>query len=285
MATKCRVLQSGICDITCGYNANTHKGIDLVGVNASGQHILEWIVAHSAGTVVELRTNCKGYEGNGSYGNYVKVKHDDGYYTLYAHMAYGTVKVSKGQRVSKGQVLGYMGATGYAKGGHLHWEVRNPSDIRINPTPYLNADLPNTNKKVNVYYKVKTKENGWLPEVKNLDDYAGQGKNTIIGFMVKVDKGSIWYQAHVKNVGWLPRVTGYDTRNFQNGWAGDDRPIDCVRIYYTTPPEVIKASGYKQAKYRINNLPWQIDDKKGKGLDGYAGNMGQNAYKLEITIE
>lgn len=277
MAVKCRVLQGGYCEITQSYS-KSHQGIDLVGKG----YTLCNIVAHSAGTVVELRTNCKGYEGNGSYGNYVKLKHDDGYYTLYAHMAYGTVKVSKGQRVGKGQVLGYMGATGYANGGHLHWEVRNTQDSRINPTPYLDADLPGTGSQVDVYYRVKTKENGWLDEVKNLNDYAGLGKNTIIGFMVKVNKGSIWYQAHVKGVGWLPRVTGYDIKNFTNGWAGDDRPIDCVRIYYDTPSYI---RPFKKAKYRINNLPWQYDDEKGKGQDGYAGNMGQNAYKLEIIIE
>ena len=285
MARKCRVLQSGVCDVTCWYGQDGHKGIDLVNVNSQGTHILGWIVAHSEGEVVSLRTDCKGWEGNGSYGNYVKLRHNDGYYTLYAHIAYGTIKVKKGQHVSKGQVLGYMGATGFADGGHLHWEVRNTSDSRIDPTPYLDKDLPNNDKLINVYYRVKTKENGWLDEVKNLNDYAGLGKNTIIGFMVKVDKGNVWYQAHIKNVGWLPRVTGYDKNNFENGWAGDDRPIDCVRIYYTTPDDIIKKYGYKQAKYRINNLPWQIDDKVGRGYDGYAGNMGENAYKLEIIIE
>jgi hypothetical protein len=100
--------------------------------------------------------------------------------------------------------------------------------------------------------------------------------------MVKVDKGSVWYQAHVKGVGWLPRVTGYNINDFNNGWAGDNRIIDCVRVYYNTPNYI---RPFKKAKYRINNLPWQYDDEKGKGQDGYAGNMGQNAFKLEIVIE
>ena len=64
MATKCRVLQSGVCDITCWYSQN-HKGLDLVNVDSQGKHILGWIVAHSSGTVVALRTDCKGKEGNG----------------------------------------------------------------------------------------------------------------------------------------------------------------------------------------------------------------------------
>ena len=138
---KCRVLESGMCIITQNYKKSVHDGVDLVNTNSKGDHILGWEVAHSAGTVVSYRNNCTGFE-KGSYGNYVKLKHDDGYYTLYAHMAYNTVKVKTGDKVKKGQVLGYMGNTGYSFGGHLHFEVRTPSDVRIDPTPYLDKDLP-----------------------------------------------------------------------------------------------------------------------------------------------
>lgn len=135
---KCRILQSGNCEITQDYKGNNiHGGIDIVNEG----YTLGNIVAHTEGQVVEVRNNCKGFESGGSYGNYVKIKHKNGYYTLYAHMGYGTVKVSKGQNVSKGQLLGYMGATGTAYGGHLHFEVRNTSDVRINPTEYLDKDL------------------------------------------------------------------------------------------------------------------------------------------------
>jgi len=281
MARKCRVLQTGQCEITQWYS-DKHRGVDLVGAN----YTLANIVAHSDGVVVSYRNNCTGFEGNGSYGNYVKLKHDDGYYTLYAHMKYGTVNVKVGQKIKKSEYLGGMGATGEAYGAHLHFEVRNQYDTKIDPIPYLDADLPEVSQQVNVYYRVKTRENGWLDEVKNLDDYAGLGKNSIIDFMVKVDKGSVWYQAHVKGKGWLSKVTGYNMNDYYNGYAGDDKnPIDCVRIYYNTPQEIVKTSGYKQAKYRINNLPWQIDDETSKGQDGYAGNMGQDAYKLEIIIK
>lgn len=138
---KCRVLESGMCIITQDYKKGVHDGVDLVNTNSRGDHILGWEVAHSAGTVVGYRNNCTGFE-KGSYGNYVKIKHDNGYYTLYGHMAYNTVKVKTGDKVKKGQVLGYMGNTGYSFGGHLHFEVRTPSDVRIDPTPYLDKDLP-----------------------------------------------------------------------------------------------------------------------------------------------
>lgn len=139
MSLKNRVLESGLLEITQEYKQDIHNGIDVVNQN----YTLGNIVAHSDGIVVGCRNNCNGFE-NGSYGNYVKIKHDNGYYTLYGHMAYNTVRVSVGQRVSKGQVLGYMGNTGMSYGGHLHFEVRTPSDVRINPTEYLNADLPNS---------------------------------------------------------------------------------------------------------------------------------------------
>ena len=147
---KCRVLESGMCIITQGYKKGVHDGVDLVNTNSKGDHILGWEVAHSDGVVVSTRNNCTGFE-KGSYGNYVKLRHDDGYYTLYAHMAYNTVKVKVGDKVKKGQVLGYMGNTGYSFGGHLHFEVRNSSDIRIDPTPYLDKDLPSNNEFIKGY--------------------------------------------------------------------------------------------------------------------------------------
>ena len=125
-----------------------HSGVDLTGFNGS-YNILDWIVAHSAGTVVDLRLNCTGFE-EGSYGNYVLLKHSNGYFTMYAHLAYGFVKVKLGQTVKKGEVLGYMDNTGTSYGGHLHWEVRTPAGEMIDPEPYLNADLPGMLQPLNI---------------------------------------------------------------------------------------------------------------------------------------
>ena len=127
--------------VTQGYKAGVHNGIDLVGTRRT----LDYIVAHSEGTVVAVRSTYKTTDKTGSsYGNYVKIRHNNGYYTLYAHLKYGSVAVKLGQKVSKGQVIGYMGATGRATGAHLHFEVRNSSDKFINPSSYTNADLPST---------------------------------------------------------------------------------------------------------------------------------------------
>ena len=137
MALKCRVIEGGLCELTQEYKPGIHYGIDVVGEG----YTLAWETAHSDGTVVGVRNDCNWFE-SGSYGNYVKIKHDNGYYTLYGHIAYGTVKVNVGDRVSRGQVIGYLGNTGESYGAHLHWEVRDKDDVKIDPTPYLDADLP-----------------------------------------------------------------------------------------------------------------------------------------------
>lgn len=137
MARKCKVLEGGLCEVTQDYKKGVHNGIDLVGAG----YTLAWEVAHSDGTVVATRNDCNWFE-DGSYGNYVKIKHDDGYYTLYAHGAYNTVQVKVGARVKRGERIMYMGNTGMSYGAHLHFEVRNPSDTRIDPTYYVNGDLP-----------------------------------------------------------------------------------------------------------------------------------------------
>lgn len=137
MSVKSREIEGGWCEVTQQYKKGVHNGIDLVGPG----YTLAWEVAHSDGVVVALRNDCNSFE-SGSYGNYVKIKHDDGFYTLYAHGAYNTVQVKVGDRVKRGQRLMYMGNTGESYGGHLHWEVRNTKDERVDPTQYVDGDLP-----------------------------------------------------------------------------------------------------------------------------------------------
>lgn len=172
-----------------------------------------------------------------------------------------------------------------ANGGRWYNGVRNLVWTRHGKLIYIDytdAPQPVPSDKVNVYYRVRTNVHGWLPEVKNLDDYAGWEGAPIVGIAIRVDKGSVWYQAHVKGGDWLPKVTGCDINDYYNGWAGNGHEIDCIRIYYNTPDDI---RPYKKAKYKVNNYDWQYDDETSNGQDGYAGDYGVSATEVRIVIE
>lgn len=135
--------------------------------------------------------------------------------------------------------------------------------------------------KVNVYYRVKTVNYGWLPEVKNLNDYAGYNNDRITGVAIKVDKGTIKYRVHIKGGDWLPYVSGYNINDYTNGFAGNDQVIDAIEVYYYTPNNI---RPYKRAKYKVNDYAWQYDNETTNGQDGYAGAMGVSAKKFQIEI-
>lgn len=108
-----------------GFGSTNHKGVDICNVGFTSS-----VFAVKSGKV--LLTNTSGY--GGGYGNYVVIDHGGGVTTLYAHMS--VVKVSEGQMVSQGTVLGITGSTGASTGPHLHYEVRI-NGVYQNPLNYL----------------------------------------------------------------------------------------------------------------------------------------------------
>lgn len=80
---------------------------------------------------------------NGSYGNYVRIRHGNNYGTAYAHMSRIAQGMKAGRRVTQGQIIGFVGATGRATGPHLHYEVLK-GVAQVNP---LSVKMP-TNVKL-----------------------------------------------------------------------------------------------------------------------------------------
>jgi len=90
------------------------------------------IYATGDGVISKIRRSKRGY------GNHVKINHGFGYETLYAHMSKYIVK--RGQKVKRGEVIGYVGSTGTSVAPHLHYEVHKDKR-RINPINFYYNDL------------------------------------------------------------------------------------------------------------------------------------------------
>ena len=106
-----------------GYS-KMHRGIDFAAsigtpIMAAGSGVIEY-----AGR-------------NGSYGNYVRIRHNSTYKTAYAHLSKVKTGISPGTRVSQGEIIGYVGNTGRSTGPHLHYEILvnnrqvNPLTVRL----------------------------------------------------------------------------------------------------------------------------------------------------------
>lgn len=145
---------------------------------------------------------------------------------------------------------------------------------------------------VNVEYAVMLEGGRILPPVTNLSDYAGLENHKIIGFLAKADRGQLKYQVHVLGGGWLPYVDGYNWKDAQNGYAGNGRVIDALRMYYDTPSDLIQSGGYRKVKYRVSPMGstsyygYQLDDEvRTPFMDGYAGVLGKPIDKIQVIIE
>ena len=73
----------------------------------------------------------------GSFGRYIRIKHNATYDTAYAHMARIAPHITAGSRVKQGEIIGYVGSTGRSTGAHLHYEILvnnrqvNPMTVRL----------------------------------------------------------------------------------------------------------------------------------------------------------
>lgn len=102
-----------------------HNGVDYAAPSGTPIHA-------TADGVVEYIGSQRGY------GNTIVLKHHGNYSTLYAHQSRFAKGLRKGDRVEQGQLIGYVGSTGWSTGPHLHYELR----IAGKPVDSLAIDLP-----------------------------------------------------------------------------------------------------------------------------------------------
>ena len=114
----------------------THKGMDFV--NAAGGVCA--VIAVADGVVDSCRNDIQGVDHTTyTAGNFVRIKHPNGTYTRYLHLAPESVCVKVGQTVKAGDKLGVMGNTGDSYGVHLHFDVYVRGEY-VDPLPYLTGE-------------------------------------------------------------------------------------------------------------------------------------------------
>jgi murein DD-endopeptidase MepM/ murein hydrolase activator NlpD len=113
-----------------------HGGIDLVAPTGSE------VRSAAIGTIAKI-----GYDPDG-YGNYIIVKHVDGYFTLYGHLSKVNNGIKVGTKIDNGQVIGKSGNTGISTGPHLHFEIIKANSLagvfnkanKINPLTFYDLN-------------------------------------------------------------------------------------------------------------------------------------------------
>jgi murein DD-endopeptidase MepM/ murein hydrolase activator NlpD len=109
--------------------SRNHKGIDIPGPVGTP------IYATADGMIGRA-------QWVGGYGKFVEINHGNAVQTRYGHLS--AMNVTPGQRIRKGDIIGYMGSTGRSTGSHLHYEVRIAGEA-INPTSFLSPVTKNSN--------------------------------------------------------------------------------------------------------------------------------------------
>lgn len=105
-----------------GYNGSGHNGIDLRAENGTEVYAAEDGLVRGTG---DTDAGCR----KASYGKWILIDQDNNLTTLYSHLS--LIKATAGQRVARGDLIGYSGQTGYATGPHLHFSVFAQNAVEI----------------------------------------------------------------------------------------------------------------------------------------------------------
>lgn len=143
------IFKNGKHKITYGYMdkdyGSPHYGADLV-PGAVG--VVSDVIAVEDGEVIYVKNTVKtsldlskksNWSSPDVLGNNIKIRHKNGYISRYCHLAYNSLKVAKGDKVKKGQIIATIGSTGLSSAPHVHFEIwtSSTSSSRVDPEPYL----------------------------------------------------------------------------------------------------------------------------------------------------
>lgn len=199
------------------FGLDGHEGIDIKAPHGSK------IFTVAGGTVYRVNDSREKYnpltrEGH-NYGVHVRIDHGNGYRTVYAHLDQRIVKL--GEFVKAGQLIGYADDTGNSFGSHLHMNLEELIDgvwTRIDPTRFLNVDLPIPNAATTVDEPKKNVVDLWSHIIGKVDnnvwnlqsfDAEGNESNETCQIQVHNDKyfqvkNGLWEEL------WLQEIDGVE---------------------------------------------------------------------------
>ncbi len=201
---------------------NGHNGVDLGWRN---DETMNQVYANCYGEVVEVVKNQPHTPGSKSWGNYVLIKHSNGWYSRYCHLQ-NNIPVKVGDKVDENTRIGTEGTSGDAEYRHLHFEVQTgySSATRINPTPYLTT--PISEKHYKIKYRGHVQGVNWQTWVGDGEISGTTGKGLRLEG-IQIDAPiEIKAKAHIENIGWVDY--GVINKNTIIGTTGKSKKLECL---------------------------------------------------------
>lgn len=261
--------------VTNGYSSS-HQAVDVVSagnkiddVIAIGDGVVEMVVK-------DVKYTNHNTSGTATYGNFVKIKHPSGKKTLYAHLKYGSVSVSSGQAVSKGQKIGTMGATGNAYGTHLHFEVRNSNETRENPNDYLSGKLSIEPEKIE---EVAVKEEEIVNDEPIVTEEVNDNpeEDVIEDNTEEINKTS--NSVTINNLTSSNKVSDNETKNYDSEYDSSDEDVTILENSDYHGGSIV--DGLKGIGIDSSYDNREIIALK-NGITNYRGSYNQNVYLLKL---
>lgn len=217
-----RVIYDSENRITNPYG-NGHNGVDLGyrGWNES----MNQVYSNCSGEVVEVVTGQPHSPGSRSWGNYVLVKHSNGWHSRYCHLQ-DNIPVKVGDKVNENTRIGTEGTSGDAEYRHLHYEVQTgySSSTRIDPTPYLTNAI--SEKPYKIKYQGHVQGIGWQVWVGDGETAGTTGQNLRLEGLHIDAPFEIKAKAHIQEIGWVDY--GVINKNTLIGTEGERKRLEAL---------------------------------------------------------